>query len=147
MITFIWAVTWQNRPVWSESSLSAWRNLGFLATHQVHSEDSDQTDKLIWVFAGRILILLVLSWGGSFNSSWVLTVWHNVNRAANCFNSPFINSPVICSYGPVLCNHCHPPPTGLPGWCEKCARYWPFSHLFYGCPMALLSERLLSFII
>ena len=33
------------------------------------SEDSDQTGRmprLIWVFAGRILILLVLSWGGSY---------------------------------------------------------------------------------
>ena len=26
------------RPVWPESSLSAWRNLGSLATHRVHSE-------------------------------------------------------------------------------------------------------------
>ena len=31
------------RPVWSESSLSAWRKLGSLATHEMHSEDSDQT--------------------------------------------------------------------------------------------------------
>ena len=31
------------RPVWSESSLSAWRKLGSLATHWVHSQDSDQT--------------------------------------------------------------------------------------------------------
>ena len=31
------------RPVRSESSLSAWRNLGSLATHWAHSEDSDQT--------------------------------------------------------------------------------------------------------
>ena len=56
------------RPVWSESSLSAWRKLGSLATHWVHSEDSDQTDRmprLIWVFAGCTDILLVLSWGGS----------------------------------------------------------------------------------
>ena len=30
------------RPVWSESSLSAWRKLGSLATHWAHSEDSDQ---------------------------------------------------------------------------------------------------------
>ena len=30
-------------PVWSESSLSAWRKIGFLATHWAHSEDSDQT--------------------------------------------------------------------------------------------------------
>ena len=32
------------RPVWSESSLSAWRKLGSLATYWAHSEDSDQTD-------------------------------------------------------------------------------------------------------
>ena len=55
-------------PVWSESSLSAWRKLGSLPSHWAHSEDSDQTGRmpwLIWVFAGRTLILLVLSWGGS----------------------------------------------------------------------------------
>ena len=33
------------RPVWSESSLSAWRKLGSLATHWA--------PRLIWVFAGR----------------------------------------------------------------------------------------------
>ena len=57
------------RPVWSESSLSAWRKLGSLATHWADSEDSDQIGRmprLIWVFAGRTVILLVLSWGGSF---------------------------------------------------------------------------------
>ena len=57
------------RPVWSESSLSAWSKLGSLATHWTHSEDADQTGRiprLIWVFAGRTVILLVLSWGGSF---------------------------------------------------------------------------------
>ena len=32
-------------PVWSESSLSAWRKLGSLATHWVHSEDTDQTGR------------------------------------------------------------------------------------------------------
>ena len=54
--------------VWSESSLSAWRNLRSLATHWVHSEDSDQTGRmprLIWVFTERTLILLVLSCRGS----------------------------------------------------------------------------------
>ena len=57
------------RPVWSESSLSAWRKLGPLATHWAHSEDSDQTGRvprLIWVFAERTVILLVLSRGGSY---------------------------------------------------------------------------------
>ena len=55
-------------PVWSESSLSAWRKLGSLATHWAHSKDADQTGRmprLIWVFAGRTLILLVLSCHGS----------------------------------------------------------------------------------
>ena len=59
------------RPVWPESSLSAWRKLGSLPTHWAHSEDSDQTGRmprLIWVFAGRTVILLVLSWGGSDES-------------------------------------------------------------------------------
>ena len=56
------------RPVWSETSLSAWRKRGSLATHWAHSEDSDQTGRvprLIWVFAGRTAILLVLSCRGS----------------------------------------------------------------------------------
>ena len=53
---------------WSESSLSALRKLGSLATHWVHSEDSDQTGRmprLIWLFVGHMLILLVLSCPGS----------------------------------------------------------------------------------
>ena len=40
------------RPIWSESSLSAWRKLGSLAANWVHSEDSDQfwrMPRLIWV--------------------------------------------------------------------------------------------------
>ena len=40
------------RPVWSESWLSTWRNLGSLATQWAHSEDPDQTGRmprLIWV--------------------------------------------------------------------------------------------------
>ena len=56
------------RPVWSESSLCAqWvaKNPSFL---RADSEDSDQTGRiprLIWVFAGRTFILLVLSCRGS----------------------------------------------------------------------------------
>ena len=40
---------------WSDSSLSAWRKLGSLATHWAHSEDSDQTGqmpRLTRVFVG-----------------------------------------------------------------------------------------------
>ena len=50
------------RPVWSESSLSAWKNLGSLATHWAHIEDSDQT--------GCTATLLVLSCGSSNQSPW-----------------------------------------------------------------------------
>ena len=42
-------------PVWSESSLSAWRKLGSLASHSAHSKDSDQIrwmPTLIWVYVG-----------------------------------------------------------------------------------------------
>ena len=52
-----------------QSSLTAWRKHGSLATHWAHSEDSDQTGqmpRLIWVFTLRTLILLVLSCCGSF---------------------------------------------------------------------------------
>ena len=56
------------RPLWSESLMCAqWvaKDPSFL---HADSEDCDQTGRmprLIWVFAGRTLILLVLSWGGS----------------------------------------------------------------------------------
>ena len=43
------------RPVWSGSSLSAWRNLWPSANHWAHREGSDQTGRmprLLWVFAG-----------------------------------------------------------------------------------------------
>ena len=62
------------RPVWSESLLSTWRKLGSLATHQAHSEASDQTGqmpRLIWVFAGCTVTSLVLSCRGSFCEDFV----------------------------------------------------------------------------
>ena len=52
-----------------QSSLSVWRNLGSIAAHWAQSEDSDQTGRmprLIRVFAGRTLVLLVLSCRGSY---------------------------------------------------------------------------------
>ena len=54
------------RPVTSDSSLSAWRNLGSLATHWVHSEVSDQTGwmprlmSLRWVHSH--FVGFVMSW-------------------------------------------------------------------------------------
>ena len=59
------------RPVWSETLLSPWRKLRSLANHWAHSENSDQTGqmpRLIWIFAGCTVILLVLLWGSSNGS-------------------------------------------------------------------------------
>ena len=67
----------QIRPVWSESSLCAqWiaKDHSFLHTE---SEDSDQTGRmprLTRVFAGRKLILLVLSSRGSFTTKTWLSI-------------------------------------------------------------------------
>ena len=58
-------------PVWSESSLCAqWvaKDPSFL---HADNEDSDQTGRmprLIWIFAGRTIILLVLSCRGSYSN-------------------------------------------------------------------------------
>ena len=72
------------RPVWSESSLSAWRKLGPVATHWAHSEDwSDWADaqadlSLRWVhshavgFVTRRLILDVQTY---FYSDYVCCKW------------------------------------------------------------------------
>ena len=57
------------RPVWSESSLCTQRVAKDPRFLHVDSEDSDQTGwmpRLIWVFAGRTLTLLVLSCRGSY---------------------------------------------------------------------------------
>ena len=66
------------RPVWSESSLPARRNLGSITGHWAHSEDwpywadaqadlSLRMPRLIWVFAGRTdlfvgFVVLHLKW-------------------------------------------------------------------------------------
>ena len=66
-----------------QSSLSAWRKLWSLATHWARSEDSDQTGwmpRLIWVFAGRTLISLVLSCRGSNTFQHPHSYWSS-NRA------------------------------------------------------------------
>ena len=57
------------RPVWSESSLCAQCIVKDPSFLYADSEDPDQTGlmpRLIWVFAGRTRILLVLSCRGSF---------------------------------------------------------------------------------
>ena len=108
VVEMTWAATWQNqqndfapstdsfaqsasesllsawgrktfRPVWSESSLSAWRQLGSLATHWAHSEDSDQPGHggcPGWseVSLGTH-ILLILSCCGSLGFTVLLLGW------------------------------------------------------------------------
>ena len=59
-------------PVWSESLLSAWRNIGSSATHWAHCDDSDETGQMprpIWVFAVRTDHFVGLSWGGLFGKN------------------------------------------------------------------------------
>ena len=83
------ATKWHVRPaktqislgihtVWSESSLCAqWVAKDPSCLH-ADSEDSDQTGRmprLIWVFAGRIVILYVLSWGDMSRICHVSQVW------------------------------------------------------------------------
>ena len=90
------------RPVWSESSLSAWRNLGSLATHWGHSEDSDQTGwmpRLIWVFARRIVTLSVLSCCGSFTYVLFLPIWNSwyLLRASQTTHLQSHNTPRLSS--------------------------------------------------
>ena len=76
------------RPVWAESSLSAWRKLGSLATYGAHSEDSDQTrrvPRLNWVFAGRTchFVGFVMS----------RLIW---KRQRHCFESNCVMACVMC---------------------------------------------------
>ena len=103
-------------PVWSESSLSAWRKLGSLATHWVHSKDSDQTGRmprLIWVFAGRTVILLFLTWGGSnvsFNNKLttstlcILLSCDLCNFREYVLFSAFTKAPCFDTQNPAICN-------------------------------------------
>ena len=64
-------------PVWSIFAVCMKK-----AWVRVHSEGSDQTGRmprLIWVFAGRIVILLVLSWGSSNLFHRNSSAWENVH--------------------------------------------------------------------
>ena len=49
------------RPVWSESSLSAWRKLGSLPTHWAPSEDSDAQSDLSLRWAHSHFVCFVMS--------------------------------------------------------------------------------------
>ena len=76
------------RPVWSESSLCAqWVAKDPMFLH-ADSDDSDQTarmPRLIWVFAGRTLTLLVLSCRGSCMIIFVYCCCLPLLRVGGCF--------------------------------------------------------------
>ena len=104
------------RPAWSESSLSAWRKTGSLATHWAHSEDSDQIGRmprLIWVFAGRtchfvgfVMMRLNFMWWflqcGTVEILSDFQVWSNNKMRLSyvCGIPRTCTAPVICSPGP-----------------------------------------------
>ena len=71
-------------PVWSESSLSAWRKLGSLATHWAHSEDSDQTGRMTLIRWADAQADLSLRWAHTHFVNFVmrqlkLVLQHYVN--------------------------------------------------------------------
>ena len=73
-----WAATWQNqqngiRPNWSESLLSAWRNLGSLATHWAQAKSQIRLGGYPGWSESSLgaLILLVLSCRGSTGLQWL----------------------------------------------------------------------------
>ena len=108
----LWAAPWQNQqngipPVWPEYSLSAGRKHGSLATHWAHSEDSDQTGqmpRLIWVFAGCTVILLVLSWGGSYKFRHSDSSWKS--RLIRVYNSVWVSISTFLTHYCKLKPHC-----------------------------------------
>ena len=68
-------------PVWSESSLSAWRKLGSLATNQAHSElwsdwaDAQADLSLRWVhshFVGFVVSRLIFIFRSKVGSHWLI---------------------------------------------------------------------------
>ena len=63
------------RPVWSESSLSARKKLGPLATHRAHSEDSDQTgqQRRLWSDWAAAQADLNLRWGHTHFVGFVMS--------------------------------------------------------------------------
>ena len=76
-------------PVWSESSLSAWRNLESLASHWAHSKGSDQTAQAD-LSLGAYVILLVLSCCGSvIDEMCTNELEHDKTNKNDTANTPF----------------------------------------------------------
>ena len=90
------------RPVWSESSLSAWRKLGSLATQWTHSEDSDQTGRmprLIWIFTGRTTVRMKKACVLSYPLSAQRRLWSDLADAQAYLSLRWVHMP--------FCWFCH----------------------------------------
>ena len=92
------------RPVWSVFAV-AWRKLGSLAAHWVHSEDSDLTGR-IWVFAGRTVTLLIMSCCGSnpnFKCCTLLTSWCKImEHSSSVLTVSILNPEWSLTFGQLL---------------------------------------------
>ena len=85
----IWAASWQTNkmncantqislgicPVWSESLLSAWRNLWSLATHWAHSDQTGRMPRLIRVLAGMHMPFCWLCHAAAHICSTACKIW------------------------------------------------------------------------
>ena len=95
------------RPVWSESSLSAWRKLGSLATHWAHSED--------WSDWAEAQAVLSLRWA-HMSFCWFC------HKAAHLIQKTSRLMSVLSGNETLICRRC------------KAGRVdWKSSFLFYGC--------------
>ena len=92
-------------PVWSESSLcTQWVAEGPRFLH-ADSEDSDQTGRmprLIWVFAGPTLTLLVLSCRGSY-WHFLCVLFQQTSSSKHNYIEKFLRSPYLCIMGFLIC--------------------------------------------
>ena len=73
------------RPVWSEYSLSPWRNIKSLATHWAHSEDSDQTGRM-----GIRPVWSESSLGAHWSFCWFCHVPAHVSKGLKDVLSPLL---------------------------------------------------------
>ena len=90
---WLFVIIWAICPVWSESSLSAWRKLVSLAAHRADSEDSDQIIKSVLGFWYRSLFLdLHLSISNWFVSSKIYDKRDNFDF--DIVNFPFLDGDV-----------------------------------------------------
>ena len=86
----------QSGHLWSESSLSPWRNIGFSATHWAHCEDWGRCPGWSESSLGAQTILLVLSWGCLYSGTCII-----IQEPYQCFDF----SPAVLSQELYFCKH------------------------------------------